>query len=213
MLTYYVARKSDQSFIEFADNESFVDGWRKDDTEGAGLARLKLHIPTNYGGAKDDYTYYKMSDQQVKRKEKKHSFEVVWTGDEVTALDFTSEDDKRILKAKVLGAKGGADKRRLIADGVDSIFIRLELHKKDDSGIAKGFSGNRDVGILRGGRVRVVNVSFVDGVAERTFKTADPQDVMPLAVPWKVGENDAFQINDAPIEVKVVAPDSTLFWG
>jgi hypothetical protein len=161
-MSFFIAgRKSDMSILE--------SGSRSPDLAGDILTGMRAALCANYGTADADLSVLVLpdGDAQVAKIAAGWEYSVVWAAGEITGFDFTVETAKRIVYVT-------ATKAAILADNTETLTIRVELWKPDNTGIATGVTTTADVPILTPGGRRKVRVSLVAGVATRVFKTAIP---------------------------------------
>ena len=153
---YYIAgRKSDQSFVYFSGMTSALI---PDANAGAFLA-------DEFGGNPTDYSLYRGDSDTPEgiRVNQGDEYVLVWTANEITGLDFTTQDNKRWLKVAV-----AAD--TVLADGVDTVAVTLEVWDKDLVAI-EPLNLTREIPVdSPQGQVRI-RITLVNGVATVNFKT------------------------------------------
>ena len=157
---YFIAAKKDtREIIE-------LGGRSIDLTVPAVLAAYKVALATNYSTTAQNISVLVRSDSHadVARVQARASFSLVWTDNEITALDFSDEDSKRWVRVT-------ASKTEIDADGVDTTTITVEVLKADKSGVDTNVTTSSLVPIRTPDGDRRVKVSVVDGVAARVFKT------------------------------------------
>lgn len=159
MSFFIAARKDTQDVLEM--------GGRSPDLTGAVLTAFRAALCTNHGIADNNLSLLVLSDTDPKVGRILDGAEraLVWSGGEVSDLNFGIEDTKRILKVT-------ASKAIILADGIDTTTITVELWKADNSGIATAVSASADMPIQTPDGLKKVRVSIVNGTASRVFKTA-----------------------------------------
>ena len=158
MSFFVAARKGTQTVLEM--------GGRSPDLTGEILTSFRAALCTNYGIADSNLSVLVLADTDLKvsRVRDGAEFMLVWAAEEISDLDFGAEDAKRILKVT-------ASKATIVADGVDTTTITVELWKADNSGIAAAVSTSADMPIQTPDGVKKVRVNLVNGTASRVFKT------------------------------------------
>lgn len=156
MKAWIIGRKSDKSVVE-------VSLKRPQFT----LQELEFAIPNNYGGVAGDYSYFESTDEDVVRFRDGWERDLVWSGNEITDIDWSPEENKVWIKMY-------SDEVEIKNDGVDSVNLRLEVWKADLSGIATNINTTADVPIKTPDGNRWAKATVVNGVFEKSFKTTKP---------------------------------------
>lgn len=161
MSFFIAARKTGTVFLE--------SGLRSPDLAGQTLADFRAALCVNYAVTDADLSLLVLADNHAStlRAMAGDGYTLAWSGGEVTAMDFSAEDAKLILKVS-------ASKATIMADNADASTVTVELWKADGSGVAVGVNTTADMPILTPEGGRKVRVSLVAGTASRLFKTAKP---------------------------------------
>lgn len=153
---------------------------------------LLVALNQNYG---TDISLYTVSDdtEDFSRLQNGDEFSIVWTGNEITGLDWTPEDSKPIVKTT-------ASKTVVAADGVDSVDVRIEVWKPDNSGILTTMPTKEyNLPIVKDRQLKTVRVYVENGVMERTGLTKTTP--MSLTIPGASKRYKGFRIeNNVEIE-------------
>lgn len=124
-----------------------------------------------------DVAYYVFTEEEETRVEDGDDWGLTWTGDAITALDFTVADSgaKRILEAARSGGKtidsDGFYTLRNSPGSAKSVRGTITAYKLVDGekgAVATGYNGYKKIPCAIGGdsRERCIRINFVDGVSE-----------------------------------------------
>lgn len=183
-MPWVIGKKSDESLIEISDKKPDFD-----------LAELQSVIPTNYGGISTDYSYYSITNQEVRRIHDGDSYVLTWVSNEITDVDFTIEDNKYWLHVS-------ADDTYIlnINNPSNSTDITFEMWDSDNTAIdtSVNTSGVRiPIGTPDG--IRVIRVDFSSGQAVLEFYTSKSGEWTFPAI--KQGYNTMKINNQVTVEV------------
>ena len=154
-MAWIVGKKADLSTVEILNK---TPEWTK--------AELKVVIPVNYGGVQGDYSYYQLSNNELKRVTDGDEYSTVWTSGDITSLSFTSEDSKRWVRFS-------SDVKKAMANGTDSIVLTAEIWLNDKSAIDTSYSGTILIDISIGRDIGILKLIFTSGVATKTLKSTN----------------------------------------
>lgn len=155
MLFYMISRKIDKTVLE--------SGFRSPFDSAAFVSA----VAANYGGVPADYTVYTVdeSDAKVQRVKQGDTFKPLWSGvgaaSEVSDLDFTDEDVKKILRYEV-------DKSSVLVNGGVSAVVTVSVLLADKSGVDVSFEKDLDLPVQTPERTVKMRFTFINGVASRT---------------------------------------------
>ncbi len=150
---YITGKKSDESLVEVH--------LKKPEWE---LDKLKYAVVQNYGGSESDYSFFQASVNDEQKMRDGWEYDLVWSGGEITDIDWTPETNKVWIKMS-------ATKTEINGDGIDSTDITLEVWKADLSGIANNVNVTADLPIKTPDGNRWVKATVTNGTLTKTFKT------------------------------------------
>lgn len=191
-MAWIIGKKSDQSIIEISNKQPdfYLDDNWIDKRTGSILATqqeidacfttdvnnlkivhakffkgLNSIIPETFGGTSSDYSFLKLTSEEINRILDGAAYTIVWVDGVISSIDFSLEDGKP-------WAKVSSDQEFIANDGIDSATLTLEIWKTDLSGIdtAFQFPGVR-IPIKTPDGQRTVRFDIVNGTASRVFKT------------------------------------------
>ena len=118
----------------------------------------------------DDYSIFRYTDVNIYDKIKKKGFvyELVWSGETITGVDFDIPSAKKYIDMKV-------DKDIVSSDIDDIVVITLTLYEHDETTIISSFNGDITLKMLRptenqrGVEEVDVDFTFVNGVCIYNF--------------------------------------------
>lgn len=125
-------------------------------------------LSVNYGIAENEIVLYVHGNlEEGQDILEGAAYTLIWDGDEISGIDFTAETLKPIVKAY-------ASETSILANGVDSTTITIEVWKADGSGIASNYNNTAIVPVVTPSGTIKLRAQFVSGVASRVFKTTRP---------------------------------------
>lgn len=139
------------------------------DSSGVDSPLIKSNTAQISGISESDLSVLEITDQAtIDRIQARDSFTLVFTGLDLTSLDFSPEESKLFVKISV-------DKNSIAADGSDTATISVEIWKADMSGIATGITASRLLDVLSSfyGSVKHA-VQINSGVGSIPFSTTIP---------------------------------------
>lgn len=188
-MAWIVGRKADHSIVEVLNKKP---EWSK--------AELKEVIPINYGGVQGDYSYYKLSEQELNRYDDRDDYTLTWVDDDITALDFGVEDNKRRIRFT-------SDKKKIKGDGVEAIVVTAEVWNAANTAIDTTYNGTMIIDIDSGRRDGLAELVFTSGVATKTLKTTE-------CGKWRIplnrkhvedNDNESFKVDkDYTLKLKII---------
>jgi hypothetical protein len=151
---YIIGRKSSNEIVEKSQIFTPVD-----------MASYMAALRKNYG---EECSIFALedNDDQVKRIKNGDEFAAVWDDDEIFGLDFSIEDNKKILKFE-------SDKTSFVADGIDSVNISVSVLTPAEK-LDKTFNDVLDIPVSIGKITAKIRFTFENGVANREIKTMNP---------------------------------------
>jgi len=152
-MAWIIGQKSDESVLE-------ISMKLPDFT----LTELETIVPAKLGGVAGDYSFFHMDATDEARIKDGWDYDIVWTTNEITDIDFSPEENKRWVKFT-------ADKTEIDDDGVDSVEIIMEIWDKDLTGIETGISTTSSVPILTPSGEKWTKASIVNGIRTKNFTT------------------------------------------
>lgn len=165
MRLYIVGRISDHVIVESGIRSDFNN------------AEMRAAIAINYGGVAADYDIFTMNDSTAKARRfaKGDDWSAVWTGNTITDIDFTAEDNKKWLDVT-------ASKNEIEADNTDGNLITINMLVPDKSGIDTSFTGRVNIMCRTPAGVNRIRFGFTNGVATKTIRTDKAGD-------WRIPAN------------------------
>ena len=121
---------------------------------------ILANVIADFGGVAADYSILHISDTSAKAKRvmEGDDFDLVWTGNVLTDLDFASrEDTKRWIDV-------GVSKASILADNTDSLTLTLGIWKADKTGLATNQSTTVDLPVSTPLGICLIRCVFVNGV-------------------------------------------------
>lgn len=131
------------------------------------------------GGTANDYSIFKITDGSINQKKISagENFDLVWdnatTPTKIIDISFAKEESMLIMRFLPQGPDGQITDT-LVADGIDYITITVSVWFADLSNIDTSFNKTLLVPIYNPiKKLCYVKITFVDGVAQRQFKTTE----------------------------------------
>lgn len=179
-MAWIIGKKSDESIVEISNK-----------VPDFGITELQTVIPLNHGGVSGDYSYYQLPAADLDKIVDGWEYTITWAGNEITGVDFSTEENKRWIKVTV-------NKTEIDDDGVDSLTLRLEVWKADQSGIDTNVTASAKIPILTPNGEKWVKASVVNGVREVSFSTTKSGE---WVVPSRVRFNNVRTMDQASFDV------------
>jgi hypothetical protein len=155
-MAWIIGKKSDESVLQFSIK-----------TPDFTLNELQQIIPNNYGGTSSDYSYLQITELEANRYSNGDVYNIIWTDNEITGIDFTPEDSKH-------WAKLFTSQPAIKDDGIDYAEIKLEVWKPDLSEIATYITMlDRRVPVITPKGLSYVRLDIVNGIARANFRSTE----------------------------------------
>jgi hypothetical protein len=151
------------------------------------IDKFKEALSVNYSVTPADIDIYTV-DEKSPDSEKIASgaeYTIVKTGGLITGIDFSSEDTKKILKASCSSPK-------ILANGLDTTVVTMEIWKADGSAIDTGYNKTDDIDIQTPSGIFPARFVFSNGVLTYNIITSKPGR-------WKIPFSD---IRDAGLRIE-----------
>lgn len=179
-MLFIFARISDHTVVEVASKSSTVI-----------LADYLAAVAVNKGGVPSDYTVYTLNDgsNAATRIREGDEWVPVWTGDNITDVDFSAYDATDKLKFN-------CGKSEITANGTDTCKITVKFVNPSDAEITTSISGvyvpvQSPLGIVQ------KKIDIVNGVVQFDFGTATPGE-------WRFPANRIKKILNYRVKNQVV---------
>jgi hypothetical protein len=172
-MSFYIAAKIDtKDVLEIGNNSLQLSSASVRDA-------FKSALSTNYTTSINNiFVYYEdIMSSEAKLVMEGASYALIWSGTTITGIDLSAENAKRIVKCY-------ASKGEIVADGVDTTTITLELWKADGTGIATNVTAQVDIPIMTPNGQRFVKGQLTNGVMSKVFKTTKSGTwIFPVNIP------------------------------
>lgn len=124
-------------------------------------------IATNYGGVSGDYSIFtaENSSTDATRAMAGDLWTPTWTGNSITALNFSAYDAKKWIRFY-------ASKTSILADNRDLSIISAKIYLANKSGVDTTYSGTIDITVLAPNGAVPMRFVFSKGLASKNFKTS-----------------------------------------
>lgn len=163
-MLYISGRIADQVIVETTGIAGNVD-----------MTVYKNAIATNHGGVAADYYIYTLADSSTETKRiqagDEHTF--IWTNDEITGVDFSIEDNRKLFTIKTVDPDNKSIvKDTIVGDNIDSVIIQTQTCFADET-VDTSINAEALIPVLvPDGRTVYLKATIVNGVGnEITFKT------------------------------------------
>jgi hypothetical protein len=182
---WFAARKTGQELIHNQDNEPPLR-----------RADFVSFIIENYGGAKEDYSFYRARNGDRRRLRNGDDFNLLWENNEITGINFDVEDNKRLIVCS-----DPNNKTFLLGDGISERVINIQVLKPDQE-LDTSFNGQKQLPIITPSGQKFCLCNFNNGVVTLKLKTKQSGDWI---IPAKGYRND-FKYT-RPMRVRVFEVD------
>jgi hypothetical protein len=127
---------------------------------------MLANIAINKGGDASDYNLFTAADDSTEATRINRGDEWVptWTGDAITAIDFSIEDAKKWIQVT-------SDKTSILSDGVEKVMFKIFILKADLSGVDDTFEGTLDIPVSGIDGSSKLRVHFFKGKGSREYST------------------------------------------
>jgi hypothetical protein len=122
---YISGRISDQVIVETTGRVGNID-----------LEAYRSAIATNHGGVASDYYIYSLeeSSTDVTRITRGDEHEFIWDGNKITGVDFSVEDNRKLLKIRTVDPDNkSVVKDTIVGNNTDSVIIQVRTCLADDT--------------------------------------------------------------------------------
>jgi hypothetical protein len=124
-------------------------------------------IAINKGGVVGDYSFFTAADNSTEatRAMSGDLWVPTWTGNSLTAIDFSAYDAKKWIRFY-------ASKTSIAANNRDLSIISAKVYVANKTGIDSTYSGTLDIMVLSPGGTVPMRFVFSKGLASKNFKTS-----------------------------------------
>lgn len=171
MEMYLVVRKADQTLVE----QSGVYSSPMPDNN-----TILTNVVNKNGGETTDYEVYSITDDStIERVLDGDEYSLVWNDGDVTGLNFSPEDSKRLIIFKCVNPDNNDElKLEIVADGVDTTLIQCTVYISYESDDVNEVDTNFNETLLipfdsPSGKRAFSKLTFVNGYTEKSFKTTE----------------------------------------
>lgn len=140
------------------------------------IDQYKANIATNHGGVASDYCYYALEDSASDTKRilagDEHTF--IWENDEITGVDFSIEDNRKLFTIKTVDPDNkSVVKDTIVGDNTDAVIIQTRTCLADET-LDTSINATTLIPVTTpDNRTVYLKVTVTNGVGnEITFKTA-----------------------------------------
>ena len=128
------------------------------------LESFSAAIAINKGGVASDYSFFTAADNSTEatRVMAGDLWIPTWTGDSITALDFSAQDARKWLRFYT-------SKTNVVIDGSDEVLISAKVYTANKSAIDTTFGSNIDIIISSPSRSYKMRFAFSQGQASRSI--------------------------------------------